>query len=558
MSSGIDPVTTSVIQHRLTGIVEEMGEAMLRTSYSQILNSSRDFSMALCDSDGGLISQAEHIPVHVGAMSWAAREVIEYFGEDVFPGDVFLLNDPYYGGSHLPDVTVIVPVFSSERCMFWTLNRAHHSDIGGATHGAYNAAATEIWQEGLRIPPIKLDEKGRRRSDIQRMLSVNVRHPRDFEGDLAAQIGSVKLGEKRLLELIDEFGVATVTAAKGRILDAAETQARAVIATWVDGVYHGEALLDDDGRGNVDIAIRAKVTIDGDNVDVDLSESDPQVESFINSSFANSQSAVVMAYAYLLDPGIAQNAGTIRPLSIKLREGTVVWARPGAPVTLCTSHCSQEIIEAIVDAVAPACPGRTMAGWGKRFRIAIKGEDPRNGRPFIWHMFHARPGAGASSGGDGWHGSGEWHSAGGLKFGSVEVAETRFPLYFERHEYRPNSGGDGTYVGGAGCELLLHLETATDCVVNTAGEGTRHAAAGREGGEDGATHHYQMLPPGGAARTLRTKEEGVPVPAGSVFDVRSGGGGGWGPPGGRDAVARRFDIEEGLPPREASMSGASD
>ncbi|MDP7392137.1 MAG: hydantoinase B/oxoprolinase family protein, partial [Alphaproteobacteria bacterium] len=165
MSNTIDPVTTSVIQHRLTGIVDEMGEAMLRTSYSQILNSSRDFSMAICDGAGDLVSQAEHIPVHVGAMSWAAKEVIEYFVRDIHEGDVFLLNDPYYGGSHLPDVTVIVPVFVGGDCRFWTLNRAHHSDIGGATHGAYNAAAREIWQEGLRIPPIKLDEKSKRRED---------------------------------------------------------------------------------------------------------------------------------------------------------------------------------------------------------------------------------------------------------------------------------------------------------------------------------------------------------------------------------------------------------
>ena len=548
MAVNIDPVTTSVIQHRLTGIIEEMGEAMLRTSYSQILNSSRDFSMAICDTIGDLVSQAEHIPVHVGAMSWAAKEVIAYFGDDIREGDVFLLNDPYYGGSHLPDVTAIVPVFVDDQCLFWTLNRAHHSDIGGATHGAYNAAATEIWHEGLRIPPIKLYDQGRLRQDIHRMLAVNVRHPRDFEGDLAAQIGSVKLGEKRLGELIAEFGGETVTAAKERILDAAERQARAVIETWQDGIYHGEALLDDDGRGNVDIAIRATVTVKGSEVEVDLTASDPEVESFINSSFANTQSAVAMSYAFLLDPGIAQNAGTIRPLSVKIKEGTIVWARPGAPVTLCTSHCSQEIIEAIVAAIAPACPKRAMAGWGKRFRIAIKGEDPRNGRPFIWHMFHARPGAGASSGGDGWHGSGEWHSAGGLKFGSVEVAETRFPLFFERHEYRPNSGGDGQFIGGSGCELLMHLETDSDCVVNTAGEGTRHAGAGREGGYDGATHDYRVVGPDGHERVLKTKEEGVPVRAGSVFDVRSGGGGGWGAPDRRSNDGRRNDEEAGLPP----------
>ena len=171
-------------------------------------------------------------------------------------------------------------------------------------------------------------------------------------------------------------------------------------------------------------------------------------------------------------------------------------------------------------------------------------------------MFHARPGAGASSGGDGWHGSGEWHSAGGLKFGSVEVAETRFPLYFEHHEYRSGSGGDGKFVGGAGCELLMRLETESPSLVNTAGEGTRHAGAGREGGIDGATHAYRVLSPDGTVRELKTKEEGVPVMAGVVFDVRSGGGGGWGEPAERSRLCREEDTRQGLEPLRGSASGS--
>ena len=158
--AALDPITISVIHHRLCGIVEEMGEAMLRTSYSQILNSSRDFSMAICDDRAQLVAQAEHIPVHVGALSWGLKAVKEFFDGDIHPGDVFLLNDPYFGGSHLPDLTAFVPVFVEDRVLFWTINRAHHSDIGGATHGAYNAAATEIWQEGLRIPPLRLYSRG--------------------------------------------------------------------------------------------------------------------------------------------------------------------------------------------------------------------------------------------------------------------------------------------------------------------------------------------------------------------------------------------------------------
>src|SRR6201984_3798637 len=197
LSSGIDPIVTSVIQHRLLAIVEEMGQAMLRTSYSQILNSSRDFSTAICDLDGRLIAQAEHVPIHVGALPYAAKAMTEFFGGDIHQGDVFLLNDPYHGGNHLPDLTAFVPVFEGDRPRFWSINRSHQSDIGGATHGAYNAAATEIWQEGLRIPPLKIAERGTMRRDVIEMLVANVRHARDFRGDLAAMIGSARPGERR-------------------------------------------------------------------------------------------------------------------------------------------------------------------------------------------------------------------------------------------------------------------------------------------------------------------------------------------------------------------------
>ena len=541
----VDPITASVIQHRLVAIAEEMGEAMLRTSYSQILNSSRDFSTAICGAGSRLVAQAEHIPVHVGALPWAVKAVVDFFGDNVNPGDVFLLNDPYHGGSHLPDLTAFVPVFANGKILFWTINRAHHSDIGGATPGAYNASAKEIWQEGLRVPPLRLYAGGELREDLMQMLTVNVRHPRDFQGDLAAQIGSVRLGERRLEKLLEEFGVNVVMAAVEIILDAAEKQARDVIATWKDGTYTGTALLDDDGRGNQDIAIRANVTKQGSGLEVDLSASDDEVTSFVNSSHANMQSAVAMALAFLLDPETPKNDGSLRPVKVVAREGSIVWAKPGAPVTLSTSHCAQEIIEAIIRALAPACPERAMAGWGRRFRIAIKGEDPRNGKQFIWHMFHARPGAGASSGGDGWHGTGEWHSTGGLKFGSIEVAEQRFPLYFRRHEYRPNSGGDGKYQGGAGVDLELQVETEKACHGNTAGDGARHGAAGLLGGQDGAPHRYLMRVPGRRPKVLSTKEEGTNVPAGTIFEVHSAGGGGWGAPGDRDQNARDYDRKNG-------------
>jgi N-methylhydantoinase B len=540
-----DPITIAVLQNRLNAIAEEMGEAMLRTAYSQILNSSRDFSIALIDAQCRLVAQADHIPVHVGAMSWAAKALAARF-PDPAPGEVYLLNDPYRGGSHLPDLTVFVPVFAGATMLFWSVVRAHHSDIGGATHGAYNPAATEIWQEGLRLPPMRLTENGVLREDLLEMLALNVRHPRDFRGDLAAQIGAARLGEQRLAAVIGEFGAETLQASVEAMLDAAERYARAIVSTWADGVYHGEAVLDDDGFDRENIVIRARVTKQGSDVAVDLTESDPQVTGFINSSHANTQSAVAIAFAFLLDPDITKNQGAFRPLTVKLKQGTIVWANEGAPVTMCTSHCSNEIIEAIVVALAQACPERAMGGWGRRLRIALNGVDPRTNRRFIWHMFQARPGGGGSAAGDGYSTIGEWHSAGGIKFGSIEVAETRFPLVFETHEYRSGSAGDGKHRGGHGGDMRLRVEAAGITRANTAGEGVVHGARGIGGGQDGAPHDYTLLAPDAPPRKLRSKELDIPIPSGSVIHVLSGGGGGWGDPAARDPADRASDTAEGL------------
>ena len=540
-----DPITIAVLQNRLNAIAEEMGEAMLRTAYSQILNSSRDFSIALIDARCRLVAQADHIPVHVGAMPWAAKALSERF-PNPSPNDVYLLNDPYRGGSHLPDLTVFVPVFAGATLMFWSVVRAHHSDIGGATHGAYNPAATEIWHEGLRLPPMRLTENGVLREDLLEMLALNVRHPRDFRGDLAAQIGSARLGEQRLAAVIREFGAETLSASIEAMLDAAERYSRTIVSEWADGEFLGEAVLDDDGFDASNIAIRARVIKQGSNVTIDLTESDPQVTGFVNSSHANTQSAVAMAFAFLLDPDIAKNEGAFRPLTVKLKQGTIVWAREGAPVTMCTSHCSNEIIEAIIVALAQACPNRAMGGWGRRLRIALNGTDPRTGRRFIWHMFQARPGGGGSAAGDGYSTIGEWHSAGGIKFGSIEVAETRFPLVFETHEYRPGSAGEGRYRGGYGGDMRLRVEAEGVTNANTAGEGVVHGARGMGGGRDGAPHDYTLLAPGAAPRKLKSKEINVPVPSGSVIHVLSGGGGGWGDPALRDKAAREADDAQGL------------
>jgi len=352
------------------------------------------------------------------------------------------------------------------------------------------------------------------------------------------------------LALAGEFGWPVTDAAIEAVLDGAERQTRAVIALWKDGVYRAEALLDDDGRGHDDIHIRASVTKRGSDLVIDLSDSHEEVTSFVNSSYPNMYSAVVVALSYLIDPQTPKNDGTFRPITVIAKPGTVVWANPGAPVTLATNHCAQEILEAIIKALAPACPERAMAGWGRRFRIAIQGKDPRadvpGGKPFIWHFFQARPGGGASPAGDGWPGAGEWQAAGGIKFGSLEVTEVRFPLFFRRHEFRPDSGGAGKYRGGPGGVVEMVVETAEPAVGNTAGDGVRYGACGILGGADGVPHRYTLYSNGQLPRAIKTKEVGLVVRPGDTLVLESGGGGGWGDRTLRNPDAAARDVENGF------------
>ena len=390
-SANDDPITLAVVEHRLESIAQEMTEAMLRTAMSQILNSSRDFSTAILDGECQLVAQGEGIPVHISALPVAGAAVRDYFGDDIHDGDLFILNDPYFGGSHLPDITIIRPVFHQGRLLFYGVNRAHHSDVGGGTHGGYNPGANEIFQEGLRIPPLRLYDRGVPRHDLLQMMAANVRQSENFLGDLNAQIGSVMLAARRIESLLAEYGADRLMAVVSEILAATERQVRQFISGWPDGVYKGESFVDDDGFDSKLVPIRAKVTIDGDSMTIDLSESSPQVEGFINSAYANTRSLAHAAIMYLAPMDVARNEGSMRPVRIVAPRGLVVNANPPAPVCMSTNHCAEEVVEAVFKALAPAIPAAVSAGFSRRLRYAITGHDPRTGRQFIWPLF---PGTG--------------------------------------------------------------------------------------------------------------------------------------------------------------------
>ena len=539
-----DPITLAVVEHRLESIAQEMTEAMLRTAMSQILNSSRDFSTAILDGDCQLVAQGEGIPVHVSALPVAGAAVRDYFGDTISEGDLFILNDPYFGGSHLPDITIIRPIFHGGRPLFYGVNRAHHSDVGGGTHGGYNPGANEIFQEGLRIPPLKLYDRGVPREDLLQMLAANVRQSENFLGDLNAQIGSVMLAEQRIRSMLAEYGGDRLTAVVSEILAATKRQVRRFISEWPDGVYHGESLVDDDGFASKLVPIRAKVTIAGDQMTIDLGESSPQVEGFINSAYANTRSLAHAAIMYLAPTDVARNEGSMRPVQIVAPRGLIVNANPPAPVCMSTNHCAEEVVEAVFKALAPAIPRAVSAGFSRRLRYAITGQDPRTGRRFIWHFFLARGGGGASQGYDGWPNVGEINVAGGIRSPSIEVTEERFPFFIRRHELRPDSGGAGKWRGGLGAVCDLVYEGEGNALLNTAGDGIVVPPFGLFGAAEGLPHHYKIVSCG-SDRVLGSKEVGVVVQPGDHIICLSSGGGGYGLPEEREEGARDRDLKQG-------------
>lgn len=539
-----DPITLAVVEHRLESIAREMAEVMLRTSMSQILNSSRDFSTAILDANCQLIAQGEGIPVHISALPPAAEAIRDYFGQEIAEGDLFAVNDPYFGGSHLPDITVILPIFHQGNLLFYAVNRAHHSDVGGATHGGYNPSASEIYHEGLRIPPLKLYEQGVPRRDLLHMLSANVRHPENFLGDLNAQIGSVMIAARRTQELLERYGPVRLQRCVEDLLAATETQVRQLIASWPDGVYEGETFVDDDGFGTTMIPIRATVTVQGDTMSIDLSRSSPQVTGFINSSYANTRSLAHAAIMYMAPADVPKNEGSMRPIRVIAPKGLIVNPNPPAPVCMSTNHCGEEIIEAVFKAVAAAVPHAVTAGFSRRLRYAITGTDPRTGRQFIWHFFFARGGGGASYGHDGWPCVGEINVAGGIRTPSIEVTEERFPFFIEHEELRPDSGGDGTWRGGLGATFALLYEGTAGARLNTAGDGTVVPPYGLFGGQPGKAHIYSIVS-NGVERVLHSKETGVPVQPGDRIVCLSAGGGGYGDPAQRPRARRDGDHKNG-------------
>jgi len=472
----VDPVTLAVVSGALDNSIREMTITMRRAAMSPVLAIGNDFSNAIFDGDARMVLQGQDQPVHLGAMIFACKEVAKYFGTDLAPGDVIYHNDPRTGGSHLPDMTLYKPVFVGDELAFWTVNRSHMDETGGPVAGGYNPSADEIWSEGLRISPVKLYAAGRRRRDVVDLLSTNFRTRRQFAGDLAAQLAACTMAERRLLSLVERYGLSIVKACLDGLLDRAETQMRAEISRMPDGEYVGTAMVEDDGHGSGELEIRAIVRIAGDRLDIAMS-GPPQTHSYINSYAANSVGAVYLGVLTYIDPHIPHNEGLYRPLNVDLGpKGSLINALEPAACSMSTSTPYGHLTEAVRTALSKALPDRAGGGWAKICIDCFTGVDPRSGEPYAYlsHMT-GWGGGGAFSGHDGEPAVGPIEVAGAAMTGDVELVEYMLPLEFHRYELRPDSGCPGRWRGGAGTEVEISPIDHTT-TVSFLGDGMKYPA----------------------------------------------------------------------------------
>jgi N-methylhydantoinase B len=520
----LDAASLEVLRHALAAVAEEMNANLVRTALGPNIKERRDCSSALFTRSGEMVAQAASIPVHLGAMPFAVRQALAAHPA-LAAGDVLVVNDPYEGGAHLPDLTFVAPLFSEGRQIAVVACRAHHADIGGKEPGSLAGDAREIYQEGLRIPPVKLWRRGTRDEDLLRLILRNVRTPDERLGDLRAQHAACRTGIQRLEALLDRYGITPLIAGMGAVLNYAERRMRREIATLPDGDAGFHDRLDGDGVTEEDVPITVTVRIRGERLRLDFAGSAPQVAGPINAVEAVTHSACYYAVRAVTDPTIPANDGAYRPIEIVLPPGSVVCAAPPAPVVGGNLETAQRIADCVLGALFELVPERAVAAsQGTMNNVAIGGIDPRSGTPYALYETIGG-GMGAARGVDGEDGV-HSHMTNTLNT-PVEALESAYPLRVERYELVADSGGSGRFRGGWGVrrDITVLGHTAR---VSLLGDRRRHPPYGMHGGAPGRVGSDRLLRADGEVE-LPSKGS-VGVGPDETISVRTPGGGGYGRP----------------------------
>ncbi len=542
-----DAALTSIMQCRLKSITEEMGYTLLRTSRSPILNEARDFVTGIYDHKGRMLEQAEYIPVLAFALQPVCQHIIEFYKEDIHPGDVILHNDVFSGGNQMADVATFKPVFHEGRLVAWVAVKGHQADIGGAVAGGYNPQAREIWQEAFRIPPIKIYEKGVQRKDVWNLIFANVRYP-IVEEDIKAQIGGCNVGERLMTSLIHRYGFDRISTHIQHLFDSTEKIIRSEIEKIPDGKYEGESWMFFDGiNEGSKHRIRVIVTVAGDEIFFDYTGTDHQTEGFANAPISASISAVILTFLMLVDPDIPHNDGLLRPLHIHIPKGTFLNARFPAATTFGNSITGPHS-DAIFQALSRAVPNRVTAGWNRRLALAVSGIDPRGNRPYVDILFNSlKGGSGATYGCDGYDHIGLINCAGGILAQDPEMFELQTPHYLLKHEYATDSAGAGRWRGGLGVETVIRFYgKQTRGVVFGDGVDEAARAFGLFGGTPGAINEMEFRFPDKTHFCPKSKELIPNIYSGTVMRQVAGGGGGYGDPFLRPADVVAKEVQNGF------------
>ncbi|MGX5777130.1 hydantoinase B/oxoprolinase family protein [Methylorubrum zatmanii] len=541
-------VTHEIIQGKLLSAVDEMAIVMARTSMSPVIYEVLDFACGLCRADGALVAQANGITLFTGTFSTQVRALMRRFGDDLAPGDMLVTNDPFSGGTHACDFALVRPIFFDGRVIAFAVNVAHWLDVGGAVPGSLPPDAGSVFQEGLRLPGIRIARGDVLIPEIVRIITENVRMPDLALGDLNAQVATLRVAEKRMLEIVGRYGLPVTQASIDRLLDDSEARARAAIAALPDGTYRATDVIDGDGATDAAIATQVAVTIRGDTMTVDYTGCPAARPGPINCSRGALESAVKTVFKALIAPHEPSNEGWFRPLTVVAEAGTLFTAEKPSP-TGWYYEGSVHASELLWKAVAGLVPERMSAGSYTSLCVTYIAGEGGDGRPFV-HIEPHHGGWGACRDRDGTSGLIALTDGDTYNY-SVEVIETKFPLLVRQYAYNTAGGtGAGRFRGGFG--LVRDYEILSDTAQVHCGIGrTRTAPWGMEGGADGSCNGLDLLSPEGG-RTALTRSPPRALNRADVVRIRTGGGGGWGPSAERDGAAIAADIADGfLTPDEA-------
>jgi N-methylhydantoinase B len=521
-----DPITLEVLRNALEATAQEMGGVLKLTSFSPNIKERMDASCAIFDARAQLVAQAEHVPIHLGSMLKAVAPTIAAVGA-LDAGDVVIVNDPFVGGAHLPDVTLVAPVHADDTLIGYAATRAHHSDVGGMEPGSMPGKSNEIYQEGIVIPPVRLYRRGELQGDVMRLILANVRTATERRGDLNAQMAAIRIGERRLRELAERYGARVLAEGFEAILDYAERRMRNCIAELPTGTYFADDRLDDDGSSDEPVLVKLRVDVTRDKLTLDFAGSAPQRRGNINAVAPMTHSAVFFAVKILTDATIPANAGILRPVEIKIPAGSFLDAQLPAAVCAGNTETTQRVADTVLKAFAQIAPERIpAASQGTMNLIGVGGIDPRNGRPYTYIETIAG-GQGGRPGGDGMDGV-QCNMTNTMNT-PVEALEISYPLRVERYEIRENTGGAGRYRGGHGVVRSLTV-IDHEARVSLQSDRRRFAPYGLGGGDDGTLGRNWVRDRDGAIRELPGKVS-VTLQAGETIGVETPGGGGWGPRG---------------------------